>query len=146
MKRNTLELRIFLFCEIVVALRILLFEIPVFLDKFFKQKTTDLSETDRFMAIVVFMSVFYLAAGLASLFGHKFWQLLHYLVTALTGFLTLSFYYSVQNAGNTFEPLYYVPLVCSALVSLVVFAYRECSSVFAGKHGLESERQGEKKN
>lgn len=127
MKRNSLGLKIFLFCELVVACRILLFEIPMFLDKFFVSKAANLSDQDRFMATVVFVSVFYLVAAVAALRGHRFWPQLHYLVTALTVFLTFALYWALHSSGHQFQSFYYLPLIYSALAAGIVFIYRECS-------------------
>lgn len=127
MKRNSLGLKIFLFCELAVACRILFFEIPMFLDKFYRSKAANLSDMDRFMAMASFVSIFYLIAAVAALCGHKFWRLLHYLATALTVFLTFSLYWTLSYSGSQFQTFYYLPLLYSVLAAGIVFIYRECS-------------------
>ena len=132
MAQKSLGLKIFLFCEVVVAFRILLFEIPMFVDKFFGAKASSISEMDRFLAVVVFVSIFYLVAGIAAICGHSLWRLLHYLVTVLAAFLTLAFYQILHYSGQPFQLMYYLPLLCSLLTAWVVFVYQ--------KYSLEKEK------
>ncbi len=127
MKHKSLGIKIFLFCELVVACRILLFEIPISVNKFFGTRITDLSNTDRFQAIIVFVSIFYLVAATAALLGHTFWRQLHYLTTALAAVLTLAFFVILQQQGQPFYSFYYLPIIGSVLTSWVVFFYRENS-------------------
>ncbi len=134
--QKTLGIKIFLFCELVVASRILLFEIPMSLDKFFGAKVTALSEADRFQAIIVFVSLFYLVAATAALLGHSMWRLLHYLTTGLAVVLTLAFNFNLQQSGQVFHSYYYLPVICSVLTSWAVFFYR--------KNSLEKERNMKK--
>jgi hypothetical protein len=125
---GTLGIKIFLFCELIVAARLLLFEIPVFLDRFFgASKAAGFSSVDRFQVVIIFVSIFYLAASGAALLGHAFWRPLHYLTTALAVILTLSFCFNLQKLGQPVETFYYFPVVCSIVTSLVVFFYRENS-------------------
>lgn len=116
-----------MFCELVVAFRILLFEIPMSLDKFFGVKVSVLTDADRFQAIIVFVSFFYLIAASAALLGHSMWRQLHYLTTGLAVVLTLAFQFNLHQAGQVFHSYYYLPVICSVLTSWVVHYYRQNS-------------------
>jgi hypothetical protein len=120
-------IRIFLWCEVIAAVGVVLFHIPFFLSKVFAGGALDLSVSERFSALTVFLAVFYTVAGIAALRGHPLWPLLQYMVTVLAVFLTMAFSRTLQNAGLPFEFVYGLPLICSAFAASVVFIFQKYS-------------------
>ncbi len=121
-------MKIFLWCEVVAAVGVVLFYIAVFLNKFFTDVDFNLSIYDRFAAVPVFMALFYFVAATVALCGHKLWPLLQYMVTVLALFLTLAFSRTLQNAGRPFELVFFLPLICSVLASSVVYISQKSST------------------
>ncbi len=127
MNSKAIGLKILFFCELVGALRILLFEIPVLIDRVGKSAAASLSGDERFLNIVFLLSVFYLFAAVAGIGKNKFWRPLQYLCAAVAVLLTLDLYRFVQQAKDVFQAGYLIPLMFSLIAAWFVFISRKCS-------------------
>jgi hypothetical protein len=70
--------------ELVIALRVLLFTIPVFFNKFLDPTPPSASLDERFILILTFTAVYYFLTGLMSLMGLRFWRTLHFIAVLFT--------------------------------------------------------------
>lgn len=127
MTQKTLAVTIFLWCEVIVAIGVVLFYIVLFFNKFLTDLDFDLSVSDRFAPVPVFIALFYCVAAIAALCGHRLWPLLQYMVTVLAVLLTIAFSKTLQSMGRPFEFVYCLPLICSAFAASFVFIFQKYS-------------------
>jgi len=116
-----MKCKIFLWCEVVIAARILLFTIPVILNKFVNNQLL-VGYEDRFIAMLTIVAFFYLIAGLASLVGHSKWKLLHYIITIIVCFLSYPFLNAMGQAPNVHY--YFLPAIFSIIITCGLFMMR----------------------
>jgi len=94
MTRKPIHQQIFLGVESIVALRVLLFIIPVLLYKFQAQSPLA-GPRDWFVLGVGICAAAFFLVGILSLIGFARWRLLQYIAVALTVALTAVFYLKI---------------------------------------------------
>ena len=124
-----LALKIFLGCEIIVALRLLLFEIPVLINKFLTSGDASLSSMDTFLLLVAVIGICYLVAGIVSFLGNPSWRMLHYMVVIVTLALASGFYVLSSGRQEAFVPCYALPIVVAAVTLVMALMFRDVHSV-----------------
>ncbi len=115
MKKKPMSLQIMLWAEVVVAARILLFAIPVFLHKMTTQDT-QYSINDWFLLSLAVPAGFFMVAAITSLMGNHLWRFLHYIVVALTVVISGAMIMMVFRTQSAFQIYYLTPLAVAAVV------------------------------
>jgi len=120
MKKQSIGLTVLLWCEIIVSARVLLFTIPVLINKH-KMANGVFSVNDWFIIVVSMAALLYFIVGVASLGGHRFWKFFHYLATALIAILTIGIFKLVASSGASQQSfVFYVPFVVSVIVTFLI--------------------------
>ena len=122
MKDRLLVLRILWWCEIVVALRVLLFTVPVIITKQIQDSFSPIFIDDWFVLALTLIAIFYAAVGAVSLLGHKLWRQFHYLVTVLVLLLTAGLFNRMLILNIPVRIFYFLPLIISiGITALLIF-------------------------
>ncbi|MFT5170045.1 MAG: CheY-like chemotaxis protein [Candidatus Omnitrophota bacterium] len=122
---KSLRLKIIFAIEAIVGARILLFTIPVIISKKSGDVVFPYSVDDRFVMVITFVSLLYLAVGVVSLMGHKFWRYLHYFTAIVTFILTSFLLKFITERGGDGSFIYYSPVVFALFVTIFAVLIRD---------------------
>lgn len=115
--------------EIVLSARILLFTIPVLMNKQSNENINLLKlqkVDDWFIFILTILSLCFLTIGVGALLGNKLTKIFHVIVVICAGIMTFAFYRLTVDQQVPFLSIYVAPiLVCIILAVL--------ASIFHGK-------------
>jgi len=121
MQSKSIGLTILCWVEVIAAIRILLFTIPVFISQARSSHLVQVSSTDdAFMRMVTFWAVLYLLIGVSSLLGHRLWKMFQYGAAAAALISTAIFLNSVFRSGGSVEVIYLLPGIVSVILAAVV--------------------------
>jgi hypothetical protein len=101
--------------EVVIALRILLFTLPVWISKFTSEGFGGLRIGERFLFLLTIAALCHFLAGLSALLKLKISQLLHFVSLGVVIFLTAGFTKLVSVTGAMFYSSYVLPACVSLL-------------------------------
>ena len=108
--------QIFLWVETIVAVRVLLFVVPVLLYEV--QNGTSLGPHQFILSLGLISFCYFLAGGF-SLSGYARWRILQYAAAAITIALTAAFYFTKTSSGVDLKIL--MPAGISVLVIVYMF-------------------------
>lgn len=111
--------------EMVVSLRVLLFSIPVMINKYDLHTFSLTRLDDRYIAVISLTAIIYFIVGLVSFTGFRFWKAVHYLAVVLIGVLTFGSLMMANRLSPSVGAYYYVPLLCSVIVAVLAGASKE---------------------
>ena len=115
MKGKAVGLVILWWSEVIMSLRVLLFTIPVIINKIIAENFVLSEHESRFIILLTLTALFYLLSGLTSIVGFKFWKWLHFAAAIFTGLLTLN---ALKGTDQTAAGLYfYYPVVFSVIIT-----------------------------
>ena len=126
MKKGPMSYQIMLWAEVVIAARILLFAIPVFLHKLMAPAAA-LSIDDWFLLSLGIPSVFFVVAAVSALMGSKMWKILHFVVVGITAVMSVALLMMVFRTQSPFQVYYLIPLAVAALVAGALLKMKNCS-------------------
>ena len=126
MKKGPMSFQIMLWAEVVIATRILLFAIPVFLHKL-TAPAAAYSVEDWFLLSLAIPSVFFVAAAVSALMKSRMWKFLHYVVVAVTAVTSVSLLMMVFRTQSPFQIYYLVPLAVAAMVAGTLQKMKTCN-------------------
>ena len=121
MKERSVGFVILCFSEVIISLRVLLFTIPVMINKnsagTFSMDVMD----DRFIAILSLTAVLFVLAGILAIAKSKIWKAAHILAVVLVALATLA---TVKVSGQplTSENGYYALPLLFAVIATVLTA------------------------
>ena len=114
-----LSLRMIFFAEVIVALRVLFFTVPVMISGSTQDKSpADID--DRFILILTLICALYLMVGIISMLGHRLWRFFHYLASGVVLMLTAAFIQFVVGMKGEVSFFYLLPIIVSAVILLCV--------------------------
>ena len=90
MDKKSVGLKILFWSEVIVSLRILLFSLPVMINKNSAGTFSVDNLDDRFIALLSLTAILYFFVGVLSIVGNKFWKSAHYLAVVLVLLFTLA--------------------------------------------------------
>ena len=121
MKGKSVGLVILWWSEVIVSLRILLFTVPVMINKFLAERFVFSGAENGFIVLLTLTAVFYLLSGLTSLAGFRFWKTLHVAAMLFTGLLT---YNAVRGFGQAgIQTHYFYPAVFAVVTTTLSFVF-----------------------
>ena len=123
MQQRSLFLNILLGCEVVVAIRVLIFSGAILADKMLSAKTA-MSLEEWFIVSFSISALFYLVIGILSFGGFRFWRILQYVAILVALVLSGAFLMMVQNSGHAISGAYFVPPALGLLL-LVCFVAKK---------------------
>lgn len=119
MEKKSVGLTILFWSEIIISLRVLLFSLPVMINKY-SAGTLSLSNIgDQFIIILSLTAVLYFVAGILAVTGNVFWKAAHILAVVLVLGGTLA---SAKISGQALgaENKYFVlPLLFSVMLTVL---------------------------
>ena len=122
MERKLIALKIFLWAEVIMAARVLLFSIPVLLNKTMLASFSAADMRDWLLLVITFTAVFHLMAGLTAVMRQRFWLFSHYLACVLVIALTVGLSSELAFLKKSTDVFYFYPAVTSmGIVLLVTF-------------------------
>lgn len=114
MSRKSIGLVIVWWSEVIISLRVLLFTIPVIINKVIGENFELTDKEGSIIVLLTLTAVFYLLSGLASIAGFKFWKWLHLAAVMLTGLLTLN---ALKGADRAAGLYFYYPVAFAVVIT-----------------------------
>ena len=129
MNKRSVGLIILWWVEVIISIRVLLFAIPVMINKYSAASFSAKNLEDRFMIVVTGAAVFYLLVGVMSIRGVRFWKGAHYLAVFFICVLTVgSLRLPGQLAGGV-ALYYFLPLIVSVAISVLAVILKGAKQV-----------------
>ena len=119
MEKKSVGLTILCWSEIIISLRVLLFSIPVMINKHSAGALSVSSIEDQFIGILSLTAVLYFLVGIMSITGNKFWKAAHLLAVVLVLSFTLA---SVKISGQRIasqNAYFALPLLFSVIATVM---------------------------
>jgi len=111
MNGKSVGLTIIWWSEAIIALRVLLFSIPVMINKYLAKSFTLVDLNDRFIAVITVTALLYCIVGVVSILGTRHWKVAHYLAAILTLTLTVGSLYAFDQPSATVGLNYFSPII-----------------------------------
>jgi len=119
MNKKSVGLMILWWGEAIISVRVLLFSVPVMINKY-SAKTFALSNPDdRFIVVITLTALLYFIVGVISVGGSKFAKTAHYLAVILVFALTAGSLSAFGQSLLSAEWHYITPLLFSVLITLL---------------------------
>lgn len=118
MEKKSVGLKILCWSEIIISLRVLLFSIPVMINKHSAGSLSLSNVEDQFIGVLSLTAVLYFFVGVISIAGNKLWQAAHLLAVVLVLFFTLA---SVKISGHALgsqNAYFALPLLFSVIATV----------------------------
>ncbi len=118
MEGKSVGFKILCWSEVIISLRVLLFSMPVMINKNSAGSFSLSNLDDRYMAILTLTAILYFIAGVLAIAGNKLWRAAHVLAVV---FVALAILATVKVAGQPLTPInaYYVlPLLFAVIVTV----------------------------
>jgi hypothetical protein len=119
MEKKSVGLTILCWSEIIISLRVLLFSIPVMINKHSAGSLSASNIEDQFIGILTLTAILYFLVGLMSIMGNKFWKVAHLLAVVLVLSFTLA---SVKVSGQQIasqNAYFALPLLFSVVATVM---------------------------
>lgn len=122
MKSKNIFLTIVFWCEIIISARLLMFTIPVLINKYINAQFYVDQISDWNIWVLTLLGFFYFMTGLASALQFRHWKLFHYVGLVLAVILTGALLMKVVALSGVIGWVYFVPLcVAAGLTGMVTF-------------------------
>ena len=115
---KSVGLTIIWWLEAIISIRVLLFSIPVIINKCLAKSFALSSLNDRFIAILTTTALLYCIVGVVSILGFRYWKMTQYLAAILTLLLTVGFLYVFDQPSATVDLNYFAPVVCATIATM----------------------------
>jgi hypothetical protein len=125
MQPRSIALQILWWTEIIVSLRILLFFLPVLINKYISPQVAPSHIEDWGAVFLTFALLCYLLTGVLSLMGTRLWRLFHLLSVAVVVVMTLGFMQILSKANAPIKIAYFFPLIISVVIAVLVLLQKE---------------------
>lgn len=117
MEKKSVGLTILCWSEMIISLRVLLFSVPVMINKYSAGSMSLSNIEDQFIGILTLTAVLYFVVGLLSVTGNKFWSAAHLLAVVLVLLFT-SASFKISGGTLTSKDAYFsLPLLFSVMVT-----------------------------
>jgi len=117
MNGKSVGLIILWWVEVIISIRVLLFSVPVIINKCLEKSFALSDLNDRFIAVLTVTALLYAVVGIVSIFGFKHWKLVHYLAAILTFVLTLGALTYFDQSPQTVGLNYFAPFVFALILT-----------------------------
>lgn len=126
MQEKSRGLKVLLWCEVIVAARILLFGIPVIMSQFLLANKPNYNAVGEwFLAIVTIAAFFYLIVGVLALVGHAKWKFFHYLVVLLVFGMSGVMVMAIHKMNMPVHYYYLFPAIISLVIAFYLIAIQK---------------------
>ncbi len=107
--------------EAIVSIRVLLFTVPVLINKQMTALPEGFGGGEGFIVMITVAAALYLFTGLASIIGHKLGQVFHYLAAGVVVVMTAGLVIKSSGAAGGFHAGYLVPSIIAIVFSVLAF-------------------------
>ena len=125
----SMRLTILFWAEIILSARILLFTVPVLIQKGQNNVIPGAGGGERLMIFLTFVALLYFMTGLLSVLKNRRWRFFHFLVAGWIALVTVWMIKDLslvaQQGGGVF--IYYLPVMVSAAIVMMVLCSKEKS-------------------
>jgi len=111
MNERSVGLTIVWWGEAIISLRVMLFSIPVMLNKYLAKSFVLLDLNDRFIAVMTATALLYCIVGIVSILGFRSWKVAHYLALIAAFLLTLGSLYAFDQPQASVSLNYFAPFI-----------------------------------
>jgi len=118
MGQRSVGLKILWWSEMIISIRVLLFTIPVMINKYSTQNFLLSKPEDRFIAVITLAALIYFFVGTLSVAGAKIWRTIHYLAVIIIVIVTLSALKMTSDLSATMGLYYFLPFLFSVIVTM----------------------------
>lgn len=120
MDGKSVGLKILFYAEAIVAIRVLLFSIPVMINKYSANSFLLSDLNDSFIAVMTVTALLHLIVGVVSILGFRSWKAIHYSAAIFTLIITAGSLRIVNQSSVSANLYYFSPILFSA--GIVSFA------------------------
>ena len=111
MNGKSVGLTILWWVEAIVSIRVLLFSVPVIINKYLAKSFVLSDLNDRLIAVMTATALIYGITGIISILGFRAWKAAHYLAVILAFALTVGSLYYFDQPSHSVELNYFAPAV-----------------------------------
>ena len=122
---NALSLKVLLWVEALISLRILFLSTPLILTRVGDHTYSVLNINDWFLILLTSVCLLHFVIGIASLGEHSFWRVFHYSGAFLVVVLTFGFGHLMHYLKLSFNYFYCVPAFLSVMAALMAFILKD---------------------
>jgi len=115
MNGKSIGLIILWWCEAIIAVRVLLFSVPVIINKSLAKSFLLSGLNDRFIVVITVTALLYFIVGVASIFGYRYWKAIHYLAAVFTLLLTVGSLSILGRPSDIVGLYYFFPIFVSTV-------------------------------
>jgi len=119
MNGRSVGLTILWWSEAIISIRVLLFSIPVMINKYLAKSFALSDLNDRFIVVLTVTALIFLGVGIVSIIGFKNWKALHYLAAVVALLVTVGSLYLMNQPLSTVGTYYFYPILCANLIVLL---------------------------
>jgi len=111
MNAKSVGLKIMWWVEAIISLRVMLFSMPVILNKYLAKSFMLSDLNDRFIAVMTATALLYCITGAVSILGFKYWKVAHYLAMIATFLITMGSLYAFDQPQASVSLNYFAPII-----------------------------------
>jgi len=119
MDGKSVKLVILWWSEMIISLRVLLFSIPVFINKYLAKSFSLADINDRFIAVISVTALLYFGVGLISIIGSKNWKVFQYSAAFIVLALTAYSLYTFDQPPGSVGLYYFYPVLLADMLALL---------------------------
>jgi len=120
MNKKPMIVTIFLWVEMILAARVLLFTIPVLISKNLMNTMSSINAQDWFILTATIISLMFFVVALSSVLGHKLWKIFHLVALVTSLLLTLGLVNRVMVVNEPVAMIYLAPFIVALFFTVVV--------------------------
>ena len=117
MNEKSVGLTIAWWVEAIISLRVMLFSIPVMLNKYLAKSFVLSDLNDRFVAVLTATALLYCIVGIVSILGFRYWKAAHYLALIATFLLTAGSLHAFDQPQATVGLNYFGPVIFAVVAT-----------------------------
>ena len=107
--------------EAIVSIRVLLFTIPVLINKQMTAASQGSGGSDWFILLLTVAAALFLAVGLLSIFGHKLAQIFHFLAAGVVVAMTIGLVMQSSGSAAGVSAGHFIPSVVAIIFAGLAF-------------------------
>ena len=119
MGEKSVGLKILCWSEMIISLRMLLFSVPVMINKNSAGTLSMANLDDRFTAVLSLTAVLYFIAGVMAIAGYKLWKAAHILAVVFVALATLATVKTTGGPLTSADSYYAMPLLFAVIVTVL---------------------------
>lgn len=125
MQKESMGLKIVWWIESIIAIRVLLFTVPVLINKCSAKDLYFDRVSDWFMLIITFVAFLHFLGAIAAFGKHKLWKAFHYLTAVIAIVLSFALVRLIVAKGVLMDPVYFFPVAFSLIIIVLINMFQK---------------------